>query len=124
MGFDLENFGLGLAVGWATAYGVYKARHVIADAWESVGKGATSVQFSATRNADSRYVSDLIEQCETTHLAGKFVKLSQIVVEPRFLPAPHFAAPPENDVIGSVYDVIPNIPDHPYLEAPFNIETL
>jgi len=24
----------------------------------------------------------------------------------------------------SVYRVVPNIPDHPYLQAPFNIETL
>ena len=82
------------------------------------------MQNSATRSADSRYISDLIEQCETTHLAGKFVKLSDIVIEPRFLPAPEFAAPPDNEVVRSVYRVVPNIPDHPYLQAPYNIETL
>src|SRR5690349_19231192 len=124
MGFDLENFGLGLLVGWATAYGVYRARNEIREAWESINKGATKVQNSATRSADSRYISDLIDQCETGHLAGKFVRLSEIAVEPRFIPTPEFAAPVENNEVQSVYRVVPNIPDHPYLQAPFNIETL
>ena len=124
MGFDAENFGLGLIAGWATAYGVYRARHMIRATLNSVGKGAETVQNSATRSADSRYISDLIEQCETTHLAGKYVKLSEIVIEPRFLPTPEFAVPPDNEVVRSVYRVVPEVPDHPYLEAPFNIETL
>ncbi len=124
MGFDAENFGIGLLVGWATAYAVYRARNEIRGAWESINKGAVSVQNSATRSADSRYISDLIEQCETTHLGGKFVKLSEVVVEPRFIPPREFAAPQENEAVESVYRVVPNIPDHPYLQAPYNIETL
>ncbi|MBI1256285.1 MAG: hypothetical protein GC204_02330 [Chloroflexi bacterium] len=124
MGFDAENFGLGLLIGWATAYGVYRARNEIREAWESINKGAQTVQNSATRSADSRYISDLIELCETSHLAGRLVKLSEIAVEPRFIPTPEFGAPQENDTIQSVYRVVPNIPDHPYLQAPFNIETL
>ncbi len=124
MGFDAENFGIGLVAGWATAYGVYRARHLIRATIDSVGKGAETAQNSATRSADSRYISDLIEQCETTHLAGKSIKLSEIVVEPRFLPAAEFAVPPDNDVVRSVYRVVPNAPDHPYLAAPFNVETL
>ncbi len=124
MDFDGQNFGLGLLVGWGTAYLVYRARYQLQSAWRSVGNRATSASNSATRSADSRYVGDLIDQCETTHLAGKFVNLSQIIVEPRFLPAPEFAAPPENDVVRSVYRVVPNIPDHPYLQAPYNVETL
>lgn len=124
MGFDLENFGLGVLVGWGTAYGVYRARHAIRSARESVGKGAVTVQNSATRSADSRYISDLIEQCETSHLAGKLIKLSEIIVEPRFIPASEFDLGYEADEIQSVYRVIPNVPDHPYLQAPFNIETL
>jgi hypothetical protein len=26
--------------------------------------------------------------CETTHIAGRFLNLSQILIEPRFIPAP------------------------------------
>lgn len=124
MGFDVENFGLGVLVGWGTAYGVYRARHAIQAVRDSAKKGAGAVQNSATRSADSRYISDLIEQCETSHVAGKVVNLSSIVVEPRFIPAKEFATPQEADSVESVYRVVPNIPDHPYLQAPFNIETL
>ncbi|MBL8131492.1 MAG: HEAT repeat domain-containing protein [Anaerolineae bacterium] len=124
MGFDLENFGVGVLAGWASAYGVYRARHVIRGAVDSFGKGAQRVQYSATRSADSRYIHDLIEQCETSHLAGKVVKLSDIVVEPRFLPPEVFAMPPDDEPYPSPYKIIPNIPDHPYLQAPFSVETL
>ncbi|MEO8397032.1 MAG: hypothetical protein ABI700_28815, partial [Chloroflexota bacterium] len=119
MGFDAENFGVGLLIGWATAYGVYRARNEIREAWDNINKGAVTVQNSATRSADSRYISDFINQCETSHMAGKFAKLSEIAVEPRFIPTPEFGKPEENDVVQSVYRVVPNIPDHPYLQAPF-----
>src|SRR5690606_1970160 len=35
-----------------------------------------------------------------------------------------FATPPEDEVARSVYEMIPTIPDHPYLQAPYNVETL
>ncbi len=124
MNFDAENFGLGLLVGWATAYAVFRTREQIRAAWEGARNRVTSVEQSATRGADSRYVNDLVDYCETEHLAGRFVKLSDIVVEPRFLPPQELAAPPENDVVRSVYRVVPNIPDHPYLQTSFNVETL
>lgn len=124
MNFDAENFGLGVLIGWATAYAVYRARYQIQSAWQSVNRQAKSASTSARRGADSRYVGDLIDQCETSHLAGKFLKLSDIVIEPRFIPAPEFTAPPDNDVVKSVYRVVPHLPDHPYLQASFNVETL
>lgn len=124
MGFDLENFGLGLLAGWVTAYGVYRGRHVIQNTIDSFGKGAQRVQYSATRSADSRYINDLIEQCESSHLAGKQVKLSEIVVEPRFMPPDVFTVPLDDEPYPSPYRIVPNIPDHPYLQAPFSLETL
>jgi hypothetical protein len=80
--------------------------------------------MSATRSADSRYIHDLIARCETTHLAGHLVHLSRIVVEPRFITGPELAAPPEDDVKHDVFYVAPRFPDHPYLLAPVNVETL
>lgn len=124
MGFDLENFGVGLLAGWASAYGVYRARFFIQNTVQSFGKGAQRVQYSATRSADSRYINDLIEQAETTHLVGKQVKLSEIVVEPRFLPPDVFTVPVDDEPYASPYKIVPNIPDHPYLQAPFSLETL
>lgn len=124
MGFDAQNFGLGLLAGWASAYGIYRARNLIAGTVQQVNQGAQRVQYSATRSADSRYINDLIELCETSHLAGKQIKLSEIVVEPRFLPPDILATPPDEEPYPSPYKVVPNIPDHPFLQAPFALETL
>lgn len=124
MSFDAENFGLGVLVGWGSAYALYRARHLIQGAASSVSRGATSVQNSATRSADSRYVNDLIEKADTTHLGGLAVKLSDIVVEPRFIPAPEFALPLDEEVIHNIFRVIPSVHDHPHLHAPYNVETL
>lgn len=124
MGFDVENFGIGLVAGWASAYAVYRFRRQIQDAVSSTRRGAAGVQNYATRSADNRYVNDLIELAETSHLAGKFVNLSEIMVEPRFLPAPELAAPPDDEVIHDVFHIVPRVPDHPYLHAVYNLETL
>lgn len=124
MGFDIENFGAGLAVGWLSAYGVYRARHQIRRGLLTVRGGASSAQQSATRSADSRYVNDVIEKAETTHLGGVAIPLSKVLVEPRFLPPIPFAAPPDDEVIHDIFRVVPNIHDHPFLLAPYNVPTL
>jgi HEAT repeat protein len=123
MGFDLENFGLGVGVGWLSAYGVYRSRHVIRSAVQAAQKGAQQAQTSATRSADSRFVNDLIALCETSHLAASHVHLSDIAVEPRFIPAPAFASGGEED-LSDVMRVVPHIVDHPYLHAVYNLDTL
>ncbi len=124
MGFDLQNFGLGLAAGWVSAYGVYRARRRIAGAFDATRGRASDARRSATRTADSRYAYDLIELCETAHLAGAAVRLTQVLVEPRFLPAPELPAPPTDDVIHSVFHIVPQAHDYPYLHAVYNLETL
>ena len=124
MGFDVENFGIGLVAGWVSAYAVYRFRRQIQNAVTSTRRSAAGVQNYATRSADNRYVNDLIELAETSHLAGKFVHLSEIMVEPRFLPAPELAAPPDDEVIHDVFHIVPRTPDHPYLHAVYNLETL
>lgn len=124
MGFDIENFGIGLAAGWASAYAVYRFRRQIQDAVTTTRQQASSAQNYATRSADGRYVNDLIEIAERSHLAGRFVRLTDILVEPRFLPAPELVAPVDDEVVHSVFHVVPQVPDHPYLHAVYNIETL
>lgn len=121
--FNRETFALGVATGWASAYGVYRARHIMSAVRRSLTQQATSAQDYATRSAGSRYVNDLIKECETGHLAGRTIPLQDILVEPRFLKAPPLAAPKDDDVIYSVFHVVPAVPDHPYLQAPYNLET-
>jgi HEAT repeat protein len=123
MGFDFQNFGIGLAAGWASAYGVYRVRHYISAGLDSVRGQAKTARSFVTRSADGRYLGDLVEFCERSHLAGRFVDLSDILVEPRFIPAPELIGTGE-EVTRSVFRVVPRVYDHPYLHAPYNIETL
>lgn len=122
--FNPENFGLGVAAGWATAYGVYRARHMLSAARQSVTNQVSGAQQFATRSGDSRYINDLVKDCEAGHLMGAQVKLSEVLVEPRFIPQPEFALPPDDDVVHDVFHVVPMVPDYPYLHAPYNIPTL
>jgi HEAT repeat protein len=124
MGFDFQNFGIGLLTGWATAYGVYRARHRIAAVAQSASAQAASTQNWATQTADRRYINDFINQCERLHLAASATRLSAILVEPRFLPAPNPVAPPEEEERPNIFRVVPQIHDQPYLHAPYNVPTL
>src|SRR5690606_2519349 len=38
--------------------------------------------------------------------------------------APELAAPPDDEVIHDVFHIVPRVPDHPYLHAVYNLETL
>lgn len=124
MGFDIENFGLGVLVGWGSAYALYRTRHLLQGAASSVSRSASSAQNSAMRSADSRYINDLVERANLSHLGGVSVKLQDIIVEPRFIPAPELALPPDDEVIHDIFRVIPFVHDHPYLHASYNIDTL
>ncbi len=123
--FNPETFALGIAAGWASAYGVYRARHTLDAIVSNVTQQAESAQNYATRSSDSRYVSELLREIETDHLGGKVASLTDLLVEPRFLPAPSFAVPVDNDeAIYSVFHVVPQAPDQPFLHAPYNVESM
>lgn len=124
MGFDVENFGLGLLAGWATAYGVYRARHLIGSAIRSVNQQASSAQTYATQSSDSRYINNIVRLAQRNHLATTAVNLTDILVEPRFLNAPPLAAPLEDVVTHSIFHVVPHTPDMPILQVPYNIQTI
>ncbi|NDJ59771.1 MAG: HEAT repeat domain-containing protein [Chloroflexi bacterium] len=125
MGFDVQNFGLGVLAGWASAYGVYRARKLISAATDSAREGASQARSSATRSSDSRYVHDLVDLIERRHLAGGASRLSELLIEPRFIPRDRLMVPPgEEDLLVSVLDNLPKVHDHPYLHAPYHIETL
>jgi HEAT repeat protein len=124
MGFDIQNFGIGLLTGWASAYGVYRYRHIVKGIIASAQNQATTARNAATRSADSRLMGDLVRRCENSHMAGPFVKLTDVLVEPRFLAAPALAMPPDDDELEDVFRVVPRVHDLPFLHAPFNIPSL
>lgn len=124
MGFDVENFGLGLIAGWATAYGVYRARHLISSAIQSVNQQASSAQSYASQSSDSRYINNIVRLAQRNHIASTAASLTDILIEPRFLTAPPLAAPLEDVVTHSIFHVVPHLPDMPVLQTPYNIHTL
>lgn len=124
MGFDVENFGLGLLAGWGSALGVYLARRQIGGVFGFAAQQASSARSYATNSADNRYINELVQFCQTTHLGGAKVPLKTILIEPHFLHAPAFAAPNSDDAPPSVFDLVPRVADHPYLLAPYNVEAM
>lgn len=119
--FDIRNFALGLMAGWGTAIVAYRARAALASVRQTVTSQARQVQVAATRNADSRYLSDLVTLCQTNHLGGRLVNLTDIVVEPCFLAAPELVAPPDEDAMQDVFQIVPRVHDFPFLHAPYNV---
>lgn len=124
MGFDVENFGLGMLAGWASAYGVYRFRRQINGVYLSLRGGAATAGQSATRTSDARYINDVIDMAESAHLGGLNIPLSAVLVEPRFIPAPSLTRPPDDETIHDIFHVLPTIHDHPFMHAPYNLETL
>jgi HEAT repeat protein len=122
--FNAESFIAGLGVGWGTAFAVYQSRHRlnrIRRAFQGVSEDEGTL---VDRGADGGYLSELVKYIQADHLAGEGVSLSEILIEPRFVPPPKLAAPKEEGIVESVFSVVPIIPDLPYLHAPYNIETL
>jgi HEAT repeat protein len=122
---DRGSFIAGAATGWATAYAAYRARHFFVNVKDMVvTPQADSTQEFAGRSDDARYSSDLIKHCQTTHLAGHAINLSEILVEPRFIAAQELVEPPDDDVVQTVFHVVPKTHDHPFLHSPYNIPDL
>jgi HEAT repeat protein len=124
MGFDIQNFGIGLLTGWASAYGVYRARHLIRSAVQSVSQGAARAQSYASQSSDGRYINGIVQMARSNHLASHLFKLDDILVEPRFAAAPRLAAPAEDEAVHSAYQIVPHVPDFPQLEAAYNLPSM
>ncbi len=89
------------------------------------GVGQRRVNRRSNRTTIGRFINDIITLAETSHLTGLRVNLSEILVEPRFMPAEEIIEPvAEDDVIQEVYYVVPRIPDLPEIVAPYNVPSL
>lgn len=89
------------------------------------GVGQRRVNRRNNRTTIGRYINDIITLAETSHIAGLHVDLSQVLVEPRFLPPPDLAEPVrEDEVVQEVFYVMPRMPDMPQILAPYNLPSL
>jgi hypothetical protein len=122
--FEPRNFLIGLLSGWATAFALYQARGILGSVRQSVSERRETAQRYATRSAEGRYVGELQKLCQTSHLAGASVPLSEIVVEPRFIAPTPFAAPTDDEAIRDPFSIIQHVHELPSLHAAYNLQTL
>jgi HEAT repeat protein len=122
--FEPRNFLLGLLGGWATAFAVYQARGILGAVRQSVSERRETAQRYATRSAEGRYVGELQKLCQSSHLAGASLPLTEIVVEPRFIAPAPFAAPPDEEANRDPFNIIPHVHDFPALHSGYNLQTL
>ncbi len=123
MAFDIASFIVGVIVGLLAAILLPVRERVLAFR-RATQERARAVKRFATRSADARYRQDLERDCQTMHLAGHLIPLTEIIVEPRFLPPPLLPDPTLSDERGSILDVVPQHHDLPFGYAPFNLETV
>ena len=124
MGLDIENVGIGVLLGWGSAYLVYRSRNGIKRVVGAARGGAASAQTAATQSAGRRYINDLVARVDESGMLGSQIPLSSLLVEPRFVPLRPVEASLSSDGGGDLYAGIPLIHDLPYLYAPFNLETV
>ncbi len=123
MRFDFASFLIGLVTAAAIAYVLYRLRDRISALRRSVEATAGQTREFVTNSAESRYYDHVIKSFNAQHIAGEAAKLTEIYVEPRFLPAP-LPQEPNAEKIGSIFHVIPLVHEFPASYAPYNLETL
>jgi HEAT repeat protein len=122
MSFNFFSFLLGLAIGLIAAI-VLPVRDWAYQARDYLRGRATATARFATRKADARYRIDLARDCQTLHIAGHMIDLTDILVAPRFLAASDLFDPDDAEAKG-VLGVVPQHHDLPFGYAPFNLETV
>lgn len=123
MRFDFLSFVIGFAAAAVVAFIVYRLRSRLAAVRQTAESQAGSTRQFITNSSEGRYYGDLVKSLNAYHLAGDLVKLTDIYVEPRFVPAP-VPADPTDEKHHGVFHVVPLIEDLPAAYAPYNIETL
>ena len=116
---------LGLLVGWATAYGVYRARHDIRAA-RGIGQQRRGDRAELGDPQRRQPLHQRFDRAVRDDAPRREVRQAERHRDRAAL-HPHAGirrARRKTRWFSSVYRVVPNIPDHPYLQAPFNIETL
>lgn len=125
MRFDPFSFLIGFSSAAGLSLVVWRARARIARMQETAGSQIEGTRQFVGRSAAARYQRDLLRHLQARHVAGRLVNLSDILVEPRLIPAVSAVNSPDDEAEGTgVYDVVPLVHDLPQGYANFNIETI
>lgn len=129
MGFqfdiDWQSAGIGYGAGLLTSYLLYQSRHVLGSIRRGLTSQTDSAQSFAMMGGDRRYINELTQYALHSHLFHKSIDLTDILIEPRFIPEQKITTTleDENERLNPL-DLIPIVPDYPYLHQPYNINTI
>lgn len=122
--FNPPNFGLGFIAGILATIAARRAIVAADNMRRSLTPTFTEKTYATTRG-DRRYTQELIELAQRNHLFGDRVPLTEILLEPRFIPRAKLASMPDlEDAARDIWEVLPSVQSYPYLEAAYNIPTL
>ncbi|MBN1679176.1 MAG: HEAT repeat domain-containing protein [Anaerolineae bacterium] len=126
MRFDPISFLLGFLSSSGIAFVLWRARARLARLQESTEAQIAGTRRFIGRSAQARYCRDLLNYLQQHHIAGSVINLTDILLEPRLIPAdgPVLARPDDEETQRSVFDVVPLIHSMPQSYALYNIETL
>ncbi len=122
--FDPISFLIGVVSSAILAAVIYRFRHALGRLRYQATARAESARRFATRTADVRYQVDLINYCQRYHLAGRTVRLADVLIEPRFIPGVEPYDTSGERKLRDPFHVIPLIHRFPASYAPFNIRTI
>jgi hypothetical protein len=119
MGIDAASAGAGYLAGLATGYGVYRAYR---RGWLRSLRARDRSPIRPQRATS--YTGALTHRLQRDHLLGAEAHLSDLLIEPRFLPMPALPDPTEDPLLLSPYAVIPTDHAFPGLYRDYNVPCL
>lgn len=124
--FDFPSIGFGFGAGILTTLATQRAIQYWRDSAEdsTTFSSAGTIRVSSVNRGNRRYTKELLRFCQSNHLLGKYVALTDVLIEPRFIRQSELVAPPSDDGFRNVFDVLPMTHTYPQFYAPFNMPTL
>jgi len=126
MEFEPTSFIIGAAAGASGAWLLGRSRRRLRRARDSADARLDSGRRFAAGVADRRYARVFTAYLQRRHLAGDHMALTDILLEPRLIPAasPVLAPADTQDDTRDIFEVIPIYHDMPYSYAPYNLATV
>jgi len=125
MRFDPISFLLGFGSAAGISLIAWRSRMRLMSIQQTAETQIEGTRRFIGRSADARYMRDTLNYLQAYHLPGTAIKLTDVLVEPRLIPAPApLDEPGTEDKDRDVFAIIPMFHDMPASYAPFNITTI
>ena len=123
--FDWPEFFVGLTVGLASAFLLWRLRFIFVWGLEMIREALGSLRSGLASRAIDRYQVELISRAETLHLARPIFALDEILIQPRILVPPPPTDPTQTEPLPQdSLSVVPNLPDVNFLSGVYAAHTL